>query len=468
MVATAILATAFVLTVAVGVATYRFYFHDEDIVAISDAPDLLEANAGRAGNEVPGPQEITASATPTDPSNLDAHQTANADAAVVGTSAAQSDTLSNTSAAMTTAEASASSASPMVATTSDVAPPGGSPNLNFGGGSFPAPSPGGFAVGSINPPVSGPGGGGQATGPGIGSPPGPVPVSPKLTPPLIPTATNPPAPVLANPKITAPPGPTAAIPSVPNPSAPTTNNPPGPIANSSPSPVALNVPGSSPGNPITPQLTLPDGTDQLPITACTGKNCNAWTYFDPIVAIGYNYQLKPSNPNSALTFGITDIRAVTKIGNGQYELFLFDVQSDTYVDVGQQIDAGPNGDFNVVAYLETLTAAQDAEFGVTDPDDGLSEFSLRGIDPSAGLDPSDPNAFITGLLFEGTIDGNLFITPLTLDTVTGADPVDPQLTREVQLVPEPGTIALLSGGLLGLAWCRRRHSFRPAGNQTST
>jgi len=87
----------------------------------------------------------------------------------------------------------------------------------------------------------------------------------------------------------------------------------------------------------------------------------------------------------------------------------------------------------------------------------LSEFSLRGIDPSAGLDPNNPNAFITGLMFDGTINGNLSITPLQLDTSTGENSLG--AARDVNLAPEPGTFALLlSGGLLGLAMYRRRHA----------
>jgi len=179
-----------------------------------------------------------------------------------------------------------------------------------------------------------------------------------------------------------------------------------------------------------------------------------WQFFDPAVAIGYNYELKPSVPGQALTFGITDIMVPTKVGSGVYDLWLYDVLQNTYVDAsefaGQEVTiiadptANPSGAFDVVKFLSSLSALQDAELGVTNPDLGLSQFSLRGIDPSAGLDPENPNAFITGLLFTGDINGNLFITPLAIDSTTGL-PVDPP-TEEVAL-PEPASFVLFATAL---------------------
>jgi hypothetical protein len=290
----------------------------------------------------------------------------------------------------------------------------------------------------------------------------PVATSPIVNPAAVPSAITPvvsttplapaPAPAVPSPVIipAAAPAPVAPIASV-LPAAPS----PVPMAFASPAtaaPSAAPRPGSSPANPIMPVGTAPDGALRLPVPG--GK---AWSFFDPILAIGYNYELRPTDPAQDLTFGITDIRAVTKVGDGKYQLFLFDVGADQFVDVHQEIDADPNGDFNVVQFLQSLSPAQDAEFGVTDPSDGLTRFSLRGIDPSAGLDPNDPDAFITGLQFTGTIDGNLFITPLLIDTATGAPPDVAPEAREVQLaVSEPATLALMSGGLLLLGPVRRR------------
>jgi hypothetical protein len=221
-------------------------------------------------------------------------------------------------------------------------------------------------------------------------------------------------------------------------------------------PQGRDIPGQSPDNPIKPVNSGP--VFELPIptsTACAGKNCQNWQFFDPVVAIGYNYELRPNDPASQLTFGITAIKIPTKIGDGKYELYLYNVITHAYVDVGQEIDADPTNSFDVVAYLQSLSAAEDALFGISDPEMGLSQFSIRGIDPLAGLDPNDPNAFITGLLFTGEINGNLFITPLALDTDTGAL-TDP-LPREVSVVPEPHSLSIFSLGLLLLlfgAWRR--------------
>lgn len=79
---------------------------------------------------------------------------------------------------------------------------------------------------------------------------------------------------------------------------------------------------------------------------------------------------------------------------------------------------------------------------------GVSRFSIRGIEVSAGLNPSDLAAYITGLTFVSACDVTATMTPLTV---------------EVSSVPEPGTWALLSLSLaaIGLAAHRKkadRHS----------
>jgi hypothetical protein len=198
----------------------------------------------------------------------------------------------------------------------------------------------------------------------------------------------------------------------------------------------------------------------LPIAS----NANQWQFFDPPVAIGFNYQLNPNTPGQALTFGITEIMPLTSVGTGVYDLWLYDVATNTWVDSSQfnngntvTIDADPSADtsqaFNVVQFLDGLTQQQDQELGVTDPADGLTQFSLRGIDPSADLNPDDPTDFVTGLLFAGVINGDLIITPLAIDSVTGL-PVDP--ASFVVSVPEPTTALLLSPALLAFGWWHRR------------
>ena len=242
--------------------------------------------------------------------------------------------------------------------------------------------------------------------------------------------------------------------------SPTSSTPPqgpstGTPTSSGPSSPSVIAAGQTPQNPIVPISTTPNGAETLPVGA--GR---AWQFFDPPVAIGYNYELKPSIPGQSLTFGITDIMVTTKVGSGVYDLWLYDVFQNAYVDAskitptGKEVTitadptANPSGAFDVLKFLSGLTALQDKELGITDPDLGLTQFSLRGIDPSAGLDPENPNSFITGLLFAGDINGNLFITPLAVDSKTGL-PVDPP-TDEIAL-PEPTSLVLFLTALALLA-----------------
>jgi len=238
------------------------------------------------------------------------------------------------------------------------------------------------------------------------------------------------------------------------------------------SPLSTIVPGQTPGFPITPIGNTPNGTAILPVAGagCTGASCggHAWQFFDPLVAIGYNYQLQPTVADQSLTFGIVGIMPTTSVGSGIYDLWLYDVLTGTYVDsrsfsaTGQTItiaadpSANPNEAFDVVQFLLSLNLQQDQELGVSDPNLGLTQFSLRGIDPKAGLDPENPNTFITGLLFAGDINGDLLITPLAVDSVTNLA-VDPPSFRVA--IPEPATIALFITALAGL-WFLDRRSHR--------
>lgn len=47
---------------------------------------------------------------------------------------------------------------------------------------------------------------------------------------------------------------------------------------------------------------------------------------------------------------------------------------------------------------------------------GVAEFTIRGIDPAENLDPNNPLAFVTGLLWTDGFDGQVIMTPLTVDT----------------------------------------------------
>ncbi len=73
----------------------------------------------------------------------------------------------------------------------------------------------------------------------------------------------------------------------------------------------------------------------------------------------------------------------------------------------------------------------------------MDRFRIAGIDPAAGLDPNNPQAFVTGLTFVGAGTVNLTMTPL----IGGS------------AVPEPSSLILSGTGLLGLlgyGWCHRK------------
>jgi hypothetical protein len=215
------------------------------------------------------------------------------------------------------------------------------------------------------------------------------------------------------------------------------------------------LPGQTAGNPLKPAGgTNPD------VLTCVSPECGTgWTYLDPEVAIGYNFQLVPGKTTAA-SDGVTKISVSTDVGNGQYQFWMLNV-AGTWVDMAP-IDANPGGisadDFDVVSFLDGLTAAEDTEFGITDPADGLTQFSIRGIDPSAGLDPSDPDEFVTGVQFSSPFEGKVYITPLALDTITDAESYSPTYDPPV---PEPPALPVFAAALgLALMW-REVRRFRP-------
>ncbi|MEO8311405.1 MAG: PEP-CTERM sorting domain-containing protein [Caldimonas sp.] len=135
------------------------------------------------------------------------------------------------------------------------------------------------------------------------------------------------------------------------------------------------------------------------------------TFIDPLVAVGYHYLTGAGNPNFQSVL-------LPDVGDGLYAL--------TFVDgLGSH----------------TVSLAHDLQyfFGAG----GVSDFTVSGIETSAGLDPSNPTAFITGLTFAATGDFTGTMTPLTALVVA---------------VPEPETYALLIAGmaLIGVARRRRR------------
>lgn len=147
----------------------------------------------------------------------------------------------------------------------------------------------------------------------------------------------------------------------------------------------------------------PNGVFKFDVEVQAGQTIN----IDPVVAVGYDYQVGAGDPNFASV-------TLPDIGDGLFDLFLFD-GSDWLFEA-------------------TLQAGNEFNFGVG----GVARFRVLGIETSAGLDPSDTTAFITGVSF--TANGRF----------TGT------MTAITAEVPEPPMLALIGLMLTGLALTKHR------------
>jgi hypothetical protein len=159
-------------------------------------------------------------------------------------------------------------------------------------------------------------------------------------------------------------------------------------------------PGSTPDNPLLPVVTEEGWEFEFNV------ELDQTVFIDPVVAIGYDYVVN-SGPNFQTAL-------LPNVGDGLFEILLWD--GSDWV-------------------LESIVAAGDIfDFGTG----GVDRFRVLGIETSAGLDPDDTLAFVTGLTFARSGIVNMTMTPIT----------------QVIDVPEPGTIALIGLGLLGLRFNR--------------
>lgn len=163
----------------------------------------------------------------------------------------------------------------------------------------------------------------------------------------------------------------------------------------------------------------PDGKFKFDVEVKAGEAIA----IDPIVAVGYNYEVGSGDPLFASV-------KLPSLGDDQYELWLAD----------------GNG---VYSFQTVLNAGTEYFFAGT----GASSFRVLGIEESLMLDPNDVTAFVTTLTF--TADGRFTgtMTPIT-----------------VNVVPEPQTYALmlLGLGVIAGALRRRRNRWRCSAKQRPT
>jgi len=104
------------------------------------------------------------------------------------------------------------------------------------------------------------------------------------------------------------------------------------------------------------------------------------TWYDPIYAVGYDYEVI-SGPQ------FSSVVVPPGYGDDKYDIYLWD--GTEYVLAASDLDA-----------LTEYWFTDDGGVSTTPGDfDGISKFSIRGLEISEKLDPDDPDAFVTGLSF---------------------------------------------------------------------
>ena len=119
------------------------------------------------------------------------------------------------------------------------------------------------------------------------------------------------------------------------------------------------------------------------------QNTGGIVWIDPEVAVGYDY----------IVYGgpkISGVNIPVGYGDDIFDLFMFDSVTGWY-DTGTNIDAGTTHVFNP-------------------PTDNMS---IRGIETSELLDPTDPTAFVSGLTFETNGTVVMTMTPVTQNLTCG-------------------------------------------------
>lgn len=183
----------------------------------------------------------------------------------------------------------------------------------------------------------------------------------------------------------------------------------------------LTPTGASADLPLLPGSQLPalggGTTFEFAVTVQGSALGNVRYFFDPPVAVGYEYESQ-SGPSFASVL-------LPNVGDGKYRLELW--SGSAWVDAGVELEAGVSFDF-----LAGVSA------------DGVRKFRILGIETDVALAPSDPNAFVTGLTFNGSGELKLTQTSLTVNVP----------------IPEPSTYTMFALGLALLCADSRRRERR--------
>ncbi len=160
--------------------------------------------------------------------------------------------------------------------------------------------------------------------------------------------------------------------------------------------------GSTQNNPVMPIVNCSNIdwnlTTGVTLDDCLNATESFWfdfnstggiVWIDPEVAVGYDYVVY-GGPN------ITGVNIPVGYGDDIFDLFLFDSVTGWY-DTGTNIDAGTTYEFNP-------------------PTDNMS---IRGIETSEMLNPTDPTAFVSGLTFETNGTVVMTMTPVTENLTCG-------------------------------------------------
>lgn len=173
--------------------------------------------------------------------------------------------------------------------------------------------------------------------------------------------------------------------------------------------------GSSPGTPVLPApVPQPPGGGWVlqpgrfvggvaPVVR-TPRRTPIWV--DPDIAVGYDFLMSEGGP------AIEGVIVPAAMANGDED---FELQFEGH----------------------TVALKAGARYSFTDlVAGGVSSFRLTGIDVGEGLDPNNPTAFVTGLVFgEGGLDDfSVTMKPIVVN------------------VPEPNSVALLVAGLGWMRW----------------